>query len=389
MTTLATPMSNSYQHIDNDQALIEACTALQQEDWISIDTEFLREHHYYSELCLVQIGIPDLNLIIDPLSIDDLTPLKNLLHDGSVLKVFHACGQDQELFTHMFDQPAHPVFDTQLAAAVLGYGDQVGYGKLMEQVLSIHLDKAHSRADWKQRPLDKEVMDYAVDDVHYLTQAYPLMLAQLNELGRLSWLSDDFRRIEQAQTFINQPEQQYLKVKGQHLLKRKQLAVLQQLTAWREQQAIRLNQPRKRLISDDVLIDICRRQPKNTQALSKLRGMRESLVKQHGDTIMNLIEQIDAMSPDDFPKPTRKHSLNAEQQTLLEALTTLVYLQAEQHRISSATLCTRKELEKLIHGERDLNVLSGWRLSVVGQTLLDFLAGSGSIRYHNERIVLE
>jgi ribonuclease D len=222
------------RYIDTSAALTVVCAQLRGNPWLILDTEFLREKTYYPKLCLLQVATPDLIACIDPLALEDLTPLLDVIYDEGIMKVLHAARQDMEIFFHLRNALPAPVFDTQIAALLLGYPDQIGYGNLVKETLGIELDKLHSRTDWSRRPLSDEQIRYAAEDVFYLAQVYRHLVEKLTGLGRLDWLSEDFARLTQVELYSNDPEQAWLKVRGSNRLRGPSLAVLQALAQWRE-----------------------------------------------------------------------------------------------------------------------------------------------------------
>jgi len=222
------------QFIDRPEQLATFVEAMHGARWLAVDTEFIRERTYFPRLCLIQIASEEIAACIDPLKIEDLSPLKALLLDPGITKVFHAARQDLEIFLHIWGELPTPIFDTQPAAALLGIGDQVGYGNLIQQVLGINLAKDHSRTDWSRRPLQKAQMRYALDDVIYLGQAYRKMRRQLEEQGRLEWLEAEFESLADPATYALEPMAMWQRVKGRQHLKGVRLAILQQLARARE-----------------------------------------------------------------------------------------------------------------------------------------------------------
>ncbi|MFW2134544.1 ribonuclease D, partial [Ectothiorhodospira haloalkaliphila] len=250
--------------IDQPEALKAFCERLKGVDWFALDTEFIREKTYYPQLCLIQVATPEEVACIDPLNLEDLSPLTHLLFDPNITKVLHAASQDLEIFFHQQGRVPGPIFDTQVAASLLGHGDQVGYGKLIQLVLGVELEKGQSRTDWAQRPLETIQLRYAADDVHYLARAYPLMRQALEDNGRLAWLEDDFQRMQDPRTYQPDPETIWRRLKGINTLRGEQaLAVARNLARWREQEAMRLDRPRRWLLQDEVILDLARRKPRD------------------------------------------------------------------------------------------------------------------------------
>ncbi|MCG5536668.1 ribonuclease D [Ectothiorhodospira mobilis] len=363
--------------IDQGDALQALCARLQQAPWIALDTEFLREKTYYPRLCLVQVATEEEVACIDPLALKDLSPLTALLQDPSILKVLHAGAQDLEIFFHRDGRVPAPVFDTQVAAALLGHGDQIGYGRLIQAVLGVELEKGHSRTDWSRRPLEPEQLRYAADDVRYLAQAYPRMREALEAKGRLAWLEEDFRRLEDAGSYRPDPETIWQRVKGLNTLRRpRQMAVVQDLARWREQEAMRCDRPRRWLLQDEVILDLARRQPQDLQTLAKVRGLAEATVQRHGETLLGLIRGAMARPQEDCPTPpSRGGRPDAQQEALVDVAMGLLRHQALANDISPAAIATRRDLEALVAGDPHSPLLRGWRARLAGDALHAWLRG--------------
>ncbi len=361
--------------IDSAEKLSDACERLANQPYLAVDTEFVREKTYYPVLCLIQIASPQVCVCIDPLAIDDLTPLATLLLNRDSIKIFHAARQDLEILQQTLGQVPTPIFDTQIAATLLGLGDQLGYANLVKHFLNVQLAKGHARTDWERRPLSHEQLEYAADDVRYLIAMYPRIEQALTELGRLSWLEDDFTALTQPQLYENDPQQQWQRVSGVQKLKGVQLAILQQLAAWREQQAQQQNKPRKWILGDDILIAIAMQGPHKLEQLERIRGINPGLLHRHEQTLLKLIAQAKALAKSDWPTLVRRRMLNANQEALLEAIMAIVKLQAATHQINNTALTSRHELEALVCGNHDVPLLHGWRRGIAGQQVLNFLQG--------------
>ena len=361
--------------IDQSADLEQLCQELSHSEYISVDTEFVREQTYYPQLALVQIANERVIACIDPVAITDLAPLKALFRNSAVTKVFHAAGQDMEIFYLIFGELPQSLFDTQIAATVLGQGEQIGYANLVKEMLGVELDKSHTRTDWLQRPLSTKQISYAEDDVRYLNQLYPMQLKALEAQGRSDWLSEDFASLADPKRYQSDPQTAWRKIKGLNKLKGVQLAILQQLSAWREQQAIDKDKPRRWIAADVILLDIAKLRPKDIQALEKIRGIPASLVQRNGDKLLQCVHDAEALPKEQWPSLPRPKQLSSEQDALVDALTAIVKLSAKQYQITPATLASRKELEALVRGERNLSILTGWRRHHGGEELLAFLEG--------------
>jgi ribonuclease D len=378
----------SVQYIDTPSSLDAFCQQLGAAAWIALDTEFLREKTYYPKLCLLQIATPDIVACIDPLALDDLTPLLAIIFDEGVTKVMHSGRQDMEIFFNLHGKPPSPVFDTQIAALLLGYADQIGYANLVREMLGVELDKLHTRADWSQRPLSAEQLQYAADDVVYLVEIYRKMTAQLAAMGRLAWLSDDFKRLASPELYGNPPEQAWLKVKGGNRLKGANLSVLQALAEWRETTAQQKNRPKGWILRDDALIDIARHRPTSLEALGKIRGLSEGLVRNSGKMLVELVKDASDRPPVPFPDSGRRIKPTADQNALVDVMMALVRMSGELHNLNPAVLASRKQLEQLVQGDTDISLLQGWRKKFVGETLLRFLSGDLHLSVSDGKLVV-
>jgi ribonuclease D len=367
------------EYIDQHEDLASLCTALSNEKWICLDTEFIREKTYYPQLCLIQIGIPGRIACIDPLTIEDLSPLRGILADPAITKVFHAASQDMEILYYRLGLTPEPIFDTQIAASLMGMGDQVGYGRLVEDILRVQLDKSHSRTDWSLRPLDPEQINYAADDVRYLRDVYLHQLQWLSAKGRLDWLHDDFEHMTDPTRYEPRPEQMWRRIKGNQRLKPAQLMNLKKVAEWRELRAIDANRPRRWILKDEVMLEIARRAPANINDLSRVRGLEDGVVKRHGDTLLALIKDAQGTPREEWPELEKRQRLSEDQEVVVELLMAELRLSALEASISPQAIATRKQLEQLTSGRRDVDLMDGWRLELVGQRLLDLLEGKTAL----------
>lgn len=380
---------SEFQYIETLPQLEKACETLGQSSILALDTEFMREKTYYARLCLLQISNDEQVFIIDPLKLENLQPLMDLLFNPEILKLVHAGRQDLELFYDLTGKVPTPIFDTQIAATLLGFADQIGYASLVEKILGVQLDKSHARTDWAQRPLSQNQLAYAADDVVYLIQLYPEIIDRLHKLGREDWLQDDFAALGDPAIYENDPDQSWQRVSGNGKLKPRQLAALQRLAVWREKRAQTLNKPRKWIMSDDVLISLSQRLPDSQKKLSSIRGLPESLIREHADELIHAIQQARTLPDDQLPSTRDRFIPTREQELLLDTL--LLYLKylAFQNQISPATIANRKEVERLLRGERDLAVLKGWRHRIAGQALLDMLEGQSVIQIRDGKLNIQ
>lgn len=374
------------RYVDSPAALAELCRSLRRSPWLALDTEFIRERTYYPQLCLIQVADADTVACVDPMALDDLGPLLDLLYDPAITKVLHSAYQDLEIFYHLRGTVPGPVFDTQVAATLLGHGEQVGYATLVKDLLGVDLDKSQSRTDWARRPLDPAQLRYAADDVRYLREVYLRQHSELERRGRLDWLADDFRELCDPGRYRTEPREAWRRLKGHQQLKGAQLAVLRALAAWREERAAAADRPRRWILSDEVLLDLARRQPETEDQLKRSRGLEATTLKRHGPALLELIAQGRAEPPEHWPQPVPRLKLDAEQEALLDAMMALVRLRGVQHAVSPQTLAGRRDLERLLAGDPDASLLHGWRARLAGREVAALLRGELRLEVHEGRL---
>jgi ribonuclease D len=379
---------NPLLYVDTPEALDELCRQLAGVSWFALDTEFLREKTYYPKLCLLQVATPGLVACVDPLALDDLAPMLALLADRNITKVLHSARQDMEIFYHLAGTPPAPVFDTQIAAPLLGYADQIGYANLVKEVLGVTLHKLHTRADWSLRPLGEEQLRYAADDVIYLVEIYRQLLERLQALGRLEWLEEDFRQLSSPQLYEVRPEHAWLKVKGANRLKGSSLSILQALASWREQQASSRDRPRGWMLRDDIMVEIARHKPTTLQALSAIRGISEGLLKRCADELLQIINRAAGEKPVRFPDSGARKRLGIEQDALVDVMMAVVRISAMENSLNPTALASRKQLEALLLGDTKTGVMQGWRRKLVGERLQQLLHGELELKVKDGSLVL-
>lgn len=376
-------------YIDTPAALTDFCTQIQHSEWLAVDTEFLREKTYFPQLCLIQIANDDVIACIDPIALTDLNPLFDVLYQDNVTLVFHAAKQDLELFLLLQQKLPKTVFDTQLAASVLGLGDQIGYGNLVKTCLNVELEKGHSRTDWTQRPLSAEQLEYAADDVRYLRTLYHQMRADLATQQRTPWLSEDFAALSDPQTYIADPETIWRKIRGAGKLKGQQLAILQQLACWREQRAIEKNRPRRWILKDEVMLDLARFAPDTLQKMTAIRGFEARDIERNGKAILAVIELAKALPEDQWPVLKKPTPLSAQQEALIDALMALLRHRCDEQSITPIAVASRKDIERLVRGETGIALLQGWRKQIVGNSLVEFIQGQLALTANSQQLIIE
>lgn len=275
--------------VDSRPALVELCARLRDRPWLALDTEFIRERTFYPRLCLVQVAHDEVVACVDALALDDLDPLLNVLYDPAVIKVLHSAHQDLEIFFYRRGEVPCPVFDTQIAAAVLGHGEYVGYATLVNDLLGVELDKSQTRTDWSRRPLAEAQLRYAADDVHYLCEVYRLQRAELVRGDRLARLERECAALCDPARYQVHPEEAWRRIKAGRRLRGTQLAVLQTLAAWREEQARAADLPRNWVLGNEVLVTLARRMPGDWESLRRVPGLKPSTLRRYGDVLLQRI----------------------------------------------------------------------------------------------------
>jgi ribonuclease D len=337
----------------------------------AVDTEFLRERTYRAELCLIQVATAAQAACIDPLCLTDLSALARPLGLASTVKVMHACRQDLEVL-HPAAGAVTPVFDTQVAAALAGSPAQVGYADLVRRTLGCDLAKAHTRTDWSSRPLSAEQIEYALDDVRYLLPLKAHLEDELSRLNRTSWLAEELAGLGSTDNFTVDPAQAWLRIKGMQRLDPARTRLLQQLAAWRERRAISRNRPRGWILQDAALREIVLRVPRSHAQLGAIEELPPSVLKHCGTEILECVRSAGISDPP--PPPTTRVRPDPARAALIRKLATLNQSIAQELNMSPEVLTTRRELEQLAGGCRDLAVLRGWRRKVVGERLLEGLS---------------
>ena len=373
--------NRNIDYIDSTDALLALTNSLASEPWIAIDTEFLREKTYRPELCLLQIAAGDIVACVDPLALDNIDPLLDLIYDPAITKVLHAAGQDLEIFYWLRGSVPENLFDTQIAAPLLGHQEQIGYANLVKEVLKVDLSKSHSRADWTRRPLPQQQLDYAADDVIYLAEMYPKMLHQLESLGRLSWLDQEWIDLTNPHLYEKPANEMWKKLRQIDKLKGSRLATAQALAEWRELTARDQNLPRNWLLKDDVLVDLAKQMPSDEAELKHIRGLSDGLRRRHGEALVKMIQKARDTEPQNLIIPARKVKLTPLQDAALDVLSAVAKSHATHLQINPTILAPRKSLEDLIKGQRETQIMQGWRADLIGQNLCAVLDGQRQISF--------
>lgn len=366
-----------WQWLKTDAELAEACPLWQQSAAIMVDTEFMRTDSYFAHLGLIQIGLQDRVWLIDPLDIKDWQPLIKVLEDEQVIKVLHSLSEDAEVLSSALGAQLKGLFDTQIAAALLGMDQQMGFARLVESELGVSLPKEVTRSNWLQRPLSEEQCRYAADDVYYLNQIFIGLATRLHAQQRFDWVVEDSNRVARDSQ-PSDPKRYYLKLRGAWKLKGERLYCLQQLAAWREEQACSANLNRSRVLSDAEIIQVAQTMPANLSALKGLKDLHPRKVRLYGDAILSIVASAQESSRDLWPERV-PGPLPVDQAELYKQVKARVMAVADCHGVPAEFLARRKQLEQLVRsgcysGEYEIpEALTGWRRPLLAEPLMQLL----------------
>jgi ribonuclease D len=358
------------QIISDAEAFAQLCAELERAEVVGLDTEFLRERTYFAQLCLLQLAVGTRAVCADPLVLPSLGALRATIGARGVRKVLHAARQDLEVLAPQVGT-ASGLFDTQVAAALIGLPAQIGYADLVQQLLGVSLAKGQTRTDWSRRPLSTAQLEYALDDVRYLLPLYDLLRGRLEALGRWHWFEEEMAVLDSAGSYETDPEQAWRRMKGVAELDPARQALARMLAAWRERRAISADRPRSWILPDAALRDLVLRVPRTSAELSEIPELPEGIRNNSGPQLLALIAaaQLPASLP---PLPSRRRPDPAQ----VEAVRTLARLTQQTGQeigVAPEILATRRELERLVAGARDGAPLAGWRREVIGARLLQAL----------------
>ncbi len=376
--------------IESSSKMDELLEQLNNETLIAVDTEFFRETTYYPKLALVQIATGSIVACIDPLAFDAKPALKKLLLDNNITKIFHSCSQDLEVLFYYLGEAPGVIYDTQIANALLTEHHQVGYASLVENELDMQLDKSQTRTNWLQRPLTQKQIQYAGDDVLYLYQLQHILDKKLQQLGRKTWFDEESLKLSnEKNNFLMITDKLWRRVKGATKLSKSKLAIVQSIAIWREHLAQQKDKTRRKILSDDIIIQLAIDPPENTSALNPYLDHSTNFNDKEKQQLFETINTALICPESEWPD-NRFNVLDNQQKALLKNLQQYVRNQAEKLGISSAILCSRKELEQLIvlHKQRDnqqdetqqgkLNILQGWRFRCIGQHLIEIIKNTSA-----------
>jgi len=368
--------TEDYHLIETPGDLERVARGLSGQAWVCLDTEFVRVKTYYPKLCLLQIGTTDGTWCIDAVTCPTLEPITPVLFDPKTVKVFHSAQQDLEVLQQYFGRVPAPLFDTQVAAAALGIGEQISYRELVAKRCGVDLDKSHTRTDWSRRPLSTAQLKYAAEDVIYLCRVYAALVEELRHKQRLPWLEEDFSRIVAAQASGNSVEEAWLKVRGHTSLSRRELAALISLAAWRETVARERDRPRRWILPDETLLDLSRVETISGENLAGVPGMHERIIKRHGKRIEALLMAARRLPGGKLPEPGDDKRPTAEETSKSDGLMKLIRNIADEQEVSPGYLATRVDIVRLLRGKPGSRLAEGWRAGLTRERVTAYLAAA-------------
>jgi len=374
-------------YIRDEAGLKALCERLRGHDRLAVDTEFMGEDSFHPRLEIVQVAAGDVTAIIDYQAVPELDRFFGLMGDTRVQKVVHAGRQDLEIFSILSGAVPAPVFDTQIAAAMVGYGPQIGYAQLVRQVVGVTLEKSETFTNWAQRPLTKQQIDYALEDVRHLFALHDHLRGKLKALGRLEWVEEEFDRLlTLAGEESRDPRLRYQRIKGWEGLHPRARGILREIVAWREHEAKRRDRPRGRILRDEILVEIARRTPTTLLALGALRGIQPSQVEKYGEALIAAVKQGLAVQDHELPHVEKRKRIDPETAGLADLLGTALKVRAVEASIAPQLLATSAELEvfALHRGKgpaEQLPLMQGWRRQLAGEHLLKVLHGQLTVGY--------
>ena len=370
--------------------LAEACRTIADHPYVTVDTEFLRESTFWPELCLLQLACPSDAYIVDVLAKGiELTPFFELMANHGVVKVFHAARQDIEIIYNLGGLIPHPVFDTQVAAMVCGYGDSISYDQLVFRIANQHIDKSSRFTDWKRRPLTEKQLDYALADVTHLRQVYQSIKANLEEQGRTHWVAEEMEILTSRETYDLPPGDAWQRLKLR-VRKPREFALLQKLAEWREQTARSSNVPRGRVIKDEAIYEICGHPPKTMNDLAELRGLSRGFDRnRYGNDLLAVVKAAMEMPKQDLPSLPPQRQAPEGTGAATEMLKVLLKVIVEQHGVAAKVIATVDDLERIAaDDEADVPALKGWRRELFGEMALKLKNGGLALGYNRKAVMI-
>ena len=375
--------------IDTNKELEENLKIIQSEDYIAIDTEFMRERTYFSKLCLIQIASKDHSFIIDPLSKDiDLKSFWKVISKDTITKIIHSGRQDMEIFFQKFGQLPKSVYDTQIAAMVCGFGDQVSYEHLVNKLLNVKIDKSSRVSNWSFRPLSDKQIKYALSDVTYLVQVYEILKQEISYQKRELWIKEEMENLCETKNYVINTDEAWKKIKIKSS-KREYLNKVKFLAEWREKVSINKNVPRNKVIRDDMLLEIAYMNPKNSEDFKKLRVFSIEKDKKKINEIINTLRKSEEVPENLFPEIGYMKKNTVKSLAILELLKVLVKFVSENQKVAQKLIVKQNELELIAEGNfENLKSFEGWRNDIFGKLAKDLLEGRIAFKIKDKKILI-
>ncbi|MCV3240259.1 ribonuclease D [Mesorhizobium sp. ZC-5] len=364
---------------------------LAKSEFVTVDTEFIRETTFWPELCLIQMAAPGVTALVDPLAAGiDLKSFFELMANEAVTKVFHAARQDIEIIFHLGGLIPHPVFDTQVAAMVCGFGDSVSYDQLVQKITGVRLDKSSRFTDWRHRPLSDKQLEYAIADVTHLIDVYNHLKAELERENRAHWLNEEMEVLTSRQTYDPHPEDAWKRLK-MRLRKPQELAVVQAVAAWREREARERNVPRGRVLKDDAIYEVAQQAPRDATALGRLRTTPKGWERSSTATaLLAVVNAALGMSKDEMPRLPKLPQSQEGSSAAAELLKVLLRMVAEAEGVAAKVLASSDDIDRLAAEGEDADVaaLHGWRREVFGEKALQLVRGEIALKFERRKIAV-
>lgn len=377
--------------ITNTKALEDACAKMRYAKFVTVDTEFLRETTYWPKLCLIQMAVPGYDVIVDPLSDHiDLKPFFNLMANENIVKVFHAARQDVEICFNLASIIPAPLFDTQVAAMVCGFGDSISYDQLVYKITGNRIDKSSRFTDWSLRPLSDKQLNYALADVTHLRDVYISLNANLEEQNRSSWVSEEMAVLTSITTYKTEPEDAWQRMK-MRVRKPLELACMKELAAWRETEAQRRNSPRGRILKDDAIFELATQQPATREAMARLRSVPKGFDRsKSASDILSAIARAKEIPKNELPSIPRGRTSPEGTGAVVDLLKVLLKMTSERHAVAAKVIATVDDLEQIAGDDNaDVSALKGWRRTLFGENALAIKRGELALKVSGKHVTVE
>ncbi|MFL2814120.1 MAG: ribonuclease D [Candidatus Puniceispirillales bacterium] len=375
--------------VETNIALEKNLKLIENEEYISIDTEFIRENTYFSKLCLIQVASKNHSFIIDPLKKDiNLDPFRKILKKNSIIKIFHSGRQDLEIFYHLFGELPKPIYDTQIAAMVCGFGDQVSYENLVNTLLNIRIDKSSRVSNWSFRPLTEKQIIYALSDVTHLVRIYEKLKNQISDGNRSLWIEDEMKSLAETKNYKLNPSEAWMKIKIKST-KREYLNRVKFLAEWRENVSIKSNVPKNRIMRDDTLLDLASINPKSNEDFKRIRYFNIERDVEKINQISEILNKAQGVPERLWPENKNIKKNKVKSLAILELLKVLIKHVCEEQKVAQKLIAKQDELELIAEGKFDrLKVLDGWRYKIFGKLALELIEGKVSLKIKNKKIFI-